>query len=179
MQKGCLQPPFDGGGSDRPCGRLFQDRLMEFVPVVEVVQVDGVVADGAFVADAAGAADALAGGVVVVVTLDGAVALVDGGLVELHAGLFLQPCLELRVGGLAFRDVFLHRVGIQAECADHHRVVALADAGITGGELAAGFEGDFLPQARQVQDTERAGGSGTDERDVGVSHRFGWLLGLR
>ena len=54
-------------------------RRVEFLPVVEVVQVDGVVADGGFVGDAAGAEDALAGAVVVNVAGDGGIQFRDGG----------------------------------------------------------------------------------------------------
>jgi hypothetical protein len=46
----------------------------------------------------------------------------------------------------------------------------LADAGITGGELGAGFEGSLLPEAREVEDAQRTGDAGADERNVGIAH---------
>src|SRR5881396_1178478 len=45
--------------------RLLEHRLVEFVPVVQVVQVHRAGMDRAFIGDAAGAQDALAGAVVV------------------------------------------------------------------------------------------------------------------
>ena len=143
---------------------------MELVPVVEVVQVDGVGEDRTVVRQAVGAEDALAGFVGVDVAGDRDVELVDGRLVELHAGLLADPGLELGIGRLALGDELLDGVGVQAEGIDDHHVIAGADAGITGGELAAGFERNLEPEAGKVKNSQRAGGAGADRRNVRVAH---------
>ena len=142
---------------------------MELEPVVEVVEVDRVGEHRAVIGDAAGAEDALAGGVVMHVALDGEVVLVDVGLGELFAVL-ADPRFERRISRALLGDELLDGIGAQAEGVAGHLVVALAQAGITGGELAGGFKGNLLPQAGEVKRAERAGDARTDERNVGGTH---------
>src|SRR5690606_44310 len=72
-------------------------------PVVEVVEVDGVL-DGTVVLAAGGGEDLLPGAVGVDVPLDGGVELVDRGLVEGAALLVEDPLLQLDVGRLGPGD---------------------------------------------------------------------------
>src|SRR5262245_21381687 len=78
-------------------GVLLEHGLVKFVPVVGVIEVDGVGQNAAVVGDAAGGEDALAGLVAVDVAEDGEVVLVDIGLGELFAVL-LHPRFKLRIG---------------------------------------------------------------------------------
>jgi len=73
-------------------------RYVEFKPVVEVVEVDGI--SGIAIGKTIGGKDALASFIVVVVTGDGIVEGSNGTSVKLGAGLLLDPCLELRISGL-------------------------------------------------------------------------------
>src|SRR4051812_3830111 len=89
--------------------RLLQHCSVESLPVVEVVEIDSVTRS---IGNTVGAEDFFAGAVVMDVTNDRAVELVDRSLVELHAGLALDPCFELRIGRLAGLDVIQDRVAI-------------------------------------------------------------------
>ena len=150
--------------------KLFQDGLMELEPVVEIVQVDGIRKYTAIVIQSIGSQDIFANLVRVDVADDRDIQLVDIALGEIHAGLLLDPSLELRIGGLLFRDEGLYSLGLKAQGADDHHVVALADARVSWGQLPAGFERNFLPQAWQVQDAQGTGLAGGDERNVGLAH---------
>ncbi len=125
---------------------------MELEPVVQIVQVDGVRQYGTVVGQSTGAKDALAGVVGVDVARDGHIQLVDRGAIQFDAGLLSDPGFKLGVGGLALGDELLDGVGVQSEGIQDHHVVASANAGITSGELAAGLEGDFDPETREMQD---------------------------
>jgi hypothetical protein len=152
-------------------GQLFQDGLMEGVPIVEVVEIHSAGVNGAVVGQAAVGQDGFAGGVVVNVAADRGIELVEGCLIELDARLLFDPGLELRVGGALARDELPHRVWFQPECVDHHRIITGADSRISLGEEAAGFEGDLEPEPGEVQDAEGPSDIGTDERDVCIAHR--------
>jgi len=142
---------------------------MEGRPVVEVVEIDRAGVDRTVVGEAAGGEDVLASGVVVDVALNGDVVFVDGGLVKLHARLRFDPRFELGVAGLLALDELAHGGFAQAKGGEDHAVVTFADARIVGVQLAAGFEGGFLPKAGQVDDAERSRDGGTDHWDV-VAH---------
>ena len=63
------------------------------------------------------------------------------------------------------------RAHVRLIAVDDHLVVAFARSGIAGGEAAAGFERGLQPQTRQVQHAQRAGDSGTDQRNNRI-HSF-------
>ena len=65
---------------------LLQDSRVEFLPVVQVVQVHRAGIHRAVIRQAIGAQDALARGVVMDVAHDGLVVLVERGLVQFHTG---------------------------------------------------------------------------------------------
>ena len=112
---------------------------MEFVPVVEVIEVYGVFEGASVVGQAVGAQDGLAGAIIVVVTADGGVEAIDRGFVEFRGVLF-DPGFKLRIGGFVLLDVVDGRIALEANAVEHHLVVAFAAAWITGGELAGTFE---------------------------------------
>src|SRR5262245_35750459 len=87
-------------------------RLMEFVPVVEVVQINRIGTDRAGVRDGAGFQDAGARVVIVDVARNGDIQLMNGSLVELHARLLLHPGFELRIRRLAVGDELLDGVRV-------------------------------------------------------------------
>lgn len=142
--------------------KLFQCGFVEFFPVVEIIEVDGVARSGSVVGNAVGGEDALASGVVMIVAGDRGVEFVDGRFVEFHTRLLFDPRFELRIGGPVVFDVVDHSVAVEAERVDDHLVVAFAGAGITSGEFSAGLEGNLEPEAGQMEHTERAGDAGTD-----------------
>jgi len=113
---------------------------MELGPVVDVVQIHGVARSGSVIGHARRAADALARGVVVDVTADRAVKLIDVALVKLHAGLLLHPALKLDVARLAVFDVIEGFLAIETKTIQNHLIVTLAAARIASSEFAAGFE---------------------------------------
>src|SRR6266536_2157160 len=90
---------------------LFENGLVKFVPVVEVVQIDGPGVDRTVFRNPVGAQDSFAGGIVVDVTQDRGVVLVERGLVESDTGLLLDPTFKLRIGGLVLGNKLPHRLG--------------------------------------------------------------------
>ena len=143
---------------------------MELLPIVEIVQVHGIGADGRLVVHSGSGEDALAGFVVVDVAEDGNIQLVDVLLVDLGTGLSADPFFEGNIGRLVILDESLGGFVVDTEGVEHHGIIAGTDSRIAIGELAGGFEGNFLPQARQVQDSERTGNTGTDHGDVFIAH---------
>ncbi len=151
---------------------VFELRLIDFAPIIEVIQVHCTAVHEAVVGETVGFENAIAGVVVVVVARDGAVALVNGGGAEFYAGLYLDPRLELRVGRPVNTNVVLHRPCVKAQGVDDHRIVPSADAGISGCQLTAGFEGDFQPEAWEVENSEWTSHSGAYKRNYFCHMRF-------
>ena len=102
---------------------------------------------------------------------DGDIQLVNITRSQVHAGLLLNPGLELRISRMQLCDEFSDRLGVQAEGAQHHGVVPIRQGRITRGVLVAGLQRGFEPQARQVEDTQRTGNAGADEGNVGSAHK--------
>jgi hypothetical protein len=142
-------------------GSAFEFGAVEVLPVLEVVEVNGV-EDGAVVCAADGAEDVSAGVVVVVVSGDGAVEFLNGGGVEATAFFIEDPCFEFDVGGTGSADVAEELVFIEAEAVEDHLVVSGADGGVVFVEFTGGVEGGFEPEAREVEDAEGAGDAGGD-----------------
>lgn len=109
--------------------------LVEALPVVEIVEVDGV-EDFALIRDAAGTKDVGADIVGVVVADDGGIQFRDGGGIKRATGLGEHPGFKLRVGRLFFGDEALERSLVDAEGGEDHLVVALAAGWIVRMELA-------------------------------------------
>jgi hypothetical protein len=129
---------------------------MESLPVVEVVEIDGVF-DGAVVLDVVFGEDGFAGGVVVDVTGDGGVEFADGFGVEVAAFFLEDPDFGFRVGRFAVLDEGEEFFAVEAEGVEDHLVVAFAAGRVVVVEAADGCEAGFLPEAREVEDAERAG----------------------
>ena len=68
---------------------------MKFLPIVEIVQIDGVLAGAGVVRQAVRGENPLARGIIVIVAPDRGVQGVDRSLVQFDSGLFLNPRLEL------------------------------------------------------------------------------------
>ena len=135
---------------------------MEFVPVVEVVEVDSVLECGGVILETAGGEDAFTGIVTVIVAADRGVQFFDVGFVELHARLLLDPVFELGVAGAVILDEIKCFLAIESETIQDHLVITFAAAWVARSEFAAGFERSFEPEAWQVYNTEGASGSGTN-----------------
>lgn len=152
------------------------DFLVEGLPIVEIVQIDGV-EDFPFVRDAAGAEDRSADPVGVVVAGDGGVEFRDGGGIERAAGLGEDPCFAFGISRFAPGDEAFESAFIQAEAVEDHLVIALAARRIVRMKFAGRTERGFLPKARKVKDAEGACGAGADQgNEVGHS---GWSIELR
>src|SRR5438876_9318821 len=89
---GAAQTP----GSARPAARLLQHRGVEFIPIIKIVQTHGVF-DRAVIVDFVCAEDPFACRVIMVIAANGAVELLDIGLIQCYAGLFFESGLRLRV----------------------------------------------------------------------------------
>ena len=116
---------------------LLQFGGVEFVPVVEVVEVDGVA--WVTVGEACGAEDALAGFIGVDVAGDGGVELLDSFCIDLGA-IFADPLFTLDVGGFG-GDKCEECVAVDAEAVENHLVISCAAAWVAVGNLAGCFEG--------------------------------------
>ena len=147
---------------------------MECLPVVEVVEVDGVL-DFAGISDVAGAEDGGAGLIGVVVSGDGAVEGRDGGLVKAAALFLKNPGFELRVGGFGGGDVGFELDLVDAQSVEDHLVIPLAAAGVVGMQFASCCQGAFLPEAGEVKDAEGAGDAGTDQWNEFAHGGFKWV----
>ena len=98
---------------------------VESLPVVEVIEIDGIL-EGAGVLDVVFGEDGLAGGVVVDVAGDGGIEFADGFCVEVAAFFLKDPDFEFRVGGFAVADEGEEVFAVDAEAVEDHLVVSLA-----------------------------------------------------
>jgi hypothetical protein len=142
-------------------------------PVIQVVEVNGSGVDAAVVRDAGEVEDGLAGVITVDVGEDGGVVTVEVVFAEFDAGIGFDPCFTLCVAGAIFFDEIVEVVPGDAEVVSGHFVIATAD-GVFRVDLAGGVQGGFEPDARQVEDAERAGGAGGDQGND-LTHEVGWV----
>ena len=143
---------------------------MEFLPVVEVVQIDRV--GGFSVRETHGGKDGLARLIGVLVTGDRGIQLGHRGGVELRCVLG-DEFFELHIGRLVFGNEGNQRVAVHAEGVEGHCIVAGAAVRVSVGELAGRTEAHFLPKAGNMKNSERACGSGRDGRNDFVTHDCG------
>ena len=161
-----MREPGDAGRPPEAASRKLteDDFFVEAQPVVQIVEVDGI-KDFPFVLDVVGAEDGLAGGLAVVIAGNGGIEFVDGSLIELATFLLENPRFALRIcwffGGDEFGEGFFG----DAEAVENHLVVTSADRRIIIMQFTGGAQGRFLPQARQVEDSDWAGDAGTDHGD--------------
>ena len=137
---------------------------MEGVPVVEVVEHDGV-ADFSFVGDSVGFEDGGADVVGVIVAGDVGVDFRDGGGIQRATGLSENPRFEFGIGRFAVSDEAFKRSLVETEGGENHSVVAVAAGWIIRVELARRAERGLEPEAWQVKNAEGAGGAGADHGD--------------
>jgi hypothetical protein len=147
----------------------FQDGLVEFIPVVKIVQIHGVAWRGSVIGNAARAQNPLARGIIVVITAHRGVVLLDGLRGE-RLRVLLYPGFEFGIGRLVLLDVILYRLFIEPERGTGHRIEASADAGIARSEFTRRFKRDFLPEARKLENAEWTRNAGADQWDVGFAH---------
>ena len=148
-----------------PKGNLAFDLLIvEILPVLEVVEVNGV-KDRSGVSNADGGKDGATGGVIVIVTNNSSVVLVDRCGVQRSPFLVEDPLLALRVGRLAGLDVVEEGFAFDAEGIEGHLVESGSGSGVVGVKLTGGIERCFLPESWKVKHAERTCDSGSDERN--------------
>lgn len=158
-------------GGSRPWIRRMQGNgsrsdhvAVERLPVVEVVEIDGIL-EGTGVLDIVFCEDRLAGGVVVDVARDGGIEFADGFRVEVAAFFLEDPDFEFRVGGFAVADEGEEFLAVDAEAVEDHLVVSLAAGWVIVVQSAGGAEAGLLPEAWEVEDAEGAGDAGGDDRN--------------
>lgn len=132
---------------------------VEGIPVVEVVEIDGI-ADAAIVRAVDGAANASAGVIAVDVASNRGVESGDRFRVQ-FGGVCFHPGLCLNVGGFA-RDEGDESGFIDADAVEHHLVIAHAAAGVVSVEFASGFQRSFLPEAGKMKDAQRTFSAAAD-----------------
>lgn len=125
------------------------------MPVVEVVEVDGV-GDAAVVFDAGGSEDFFSRGVIVLIPDDCIIVFFNGSGVEGAAFGIENPLFAFDIAGFLFADEDEESLPINAERVEGHLVVTLSSGGIVGMQFSSGMEGCFLPKAGKVKDAERA-----------------------
>lgn len=135
---------------------------VESLPVVEVVEVDGIL-EGAGVLDIVFGEDGLAGGVVVDVARDGGIEFADGFGVEVAAFFLKDPDFEFRVGRFAVADEGEEVLAVDAEAVEDHLVVSFAAGWVIVVEFSGGTEAGLLPEAWEVEDAEGAGDARGDD----------------
>src|SRR6266568_4513735 len=148
---------------------LPQDRLVEFVPVVEIVQAHSVAWRGSVVGNAARAQNTLARGVIGVITAHRGVMLLDR-FAGKRLGVLLYPYFEFGVRRLVLLDVISYRLFIESECGQSHRIEAFADGRITRSEFTRLLQRNLQPKPRKMDNAKWTGNARADHWDVGVTH---------
>jgi len=149
---------------------LRQFRSVEFLPVVEVVQVDRV--GGFAVREAYFGKDGLPGFIGVLVADDCDVELGYVGLIKFRS-VVCDEFFKFNIGRLFRRNEFHERIAVDPEGVEHHHVVAGTAVRVTVCELVGCAEGHFLPKAGEVKDSEWAGSSGGNSGNDFVAHGGG------
>ena len=140
---------------------------MERIPVVEIVQIDGV-ENGAIVITADGLADGGARFVFVNVSCNGSVEAGNGFRSEL-GGVLFHPCFGLHIGRLGV-DERKERTAIHAKAIKNHLVIAHAAAGVVRMKFAGSLERGFLPETGKVKNAEWASGAAADGGYDRIAH---------
>ena len=148
---------------------LSQDRLVKFVPVVEIVEIHCVFGRFGIITNAAGPENTLSGFGIMIVAADGRV-MSFNGLRMYRPGVFLHPFFELRISRLVLFDVVFDGLFVQAEGRTSHRIEAFADRWIARGKLASGFQRNLLPKPWQMENTKGTGNAGANQGNIGIAH---------
>src|SRR5437016_2690488 len=135
---------------------LRQHRLVEFFPIIQVIQIYSVFRGSAVIGQVVSAKNRFARRVIVNVTANRCVEFLDGSLIQFCRILF-YPGFELAIGRLVLFDVVDHRVTIEADTVNDHLIIALAGAWIACRQLAGGFERKFEPKAGQMEHAQWTG----------------------
>src|ERR1700731_710116 len=88
----------------------------------------------------------------------------------------LHPPFELGIRRLVLFDVILDRLFIEPERGASHRIKTFANGGITGSEFTRRFQGNFLPEPREMHNAEWPIRAGTNQWNVGGAHNFDRLM---
>jgi hypothetical protein len=78
---------------------------------------------------------------------------------------FFDPGFELTISRPVLFDELYDGVAVQAEAVDDHLIEACPCSGVTRAKLAGGFEGELEPKPGQMQNAERAGYAGGNQRN--------------
>ncbi len=139
---------------------------VEYLPIVDVVQVDRAGERAAVIPQTARVEDALARRVVVAVAEDRQVVTLDVGQSELGQSHRFDPLLKPAVCGFETADERPEGFLFKAESLTGHRVEPCAEAVVAWCKFAGGFEAEFQPEAWEVESTEGTGDSAANQWDV-------------
>src|ERR1044071_6187197 len=166
------------GPAVRAALKLLQHRVMEFFPIIKIVQIHGVFEGVSVIRNATGTENRFSRPIIVIISTNRGVELLNRAAVELGA-VFLHPRLKLRVGRFGVLDEGQNCIPLETQTVNYHLIKALAGPRISGSEFAGCFERGFKPEPWQMQNTERTRYSGTDERYNSI-HIFGKrFIGLK
>ena len=135
---------------------LRQHRLVEFFPIIQVIQIHGIFRGSAVIRQGIRAENRFARGVIVNVTANRGIEFLDGGLIQLGRILF-YPGFELAIGRFILFDVVNHRVAVQTDTVNDHLIITFPSAGIAGRQFAGAFKGKLEPKAGQMKHAQRTG----------------------
>ncbi len=149
---------------------------MESLPVLEVIEVNGV-KDRSGVSDSDSGEDCTTGGVIVIIGDDSVIMRVDGSGVKRAPFLVEDPLLTCGVTRLVCLDVVEEDFAVDADGIESHLVEASARSRVVRVKFASGVERSFLPETWQVKDSERSGDTGCDGRND-LAHFSNFVLGF-
>src|SRR5215831_18003366 len=140
---------------------LFQHCLVEFVPVVEIVQIDGIFRGGCAIRNCGRPQNTFSSVVIVVIPANCRVMFLDCGRCK-RFRVLLYPRLKLRIGRLVLLDEIFHCLLIQTQCCARHCIEAPTNARIPWRELTRRLERNLLPKTRKMKNPKWTGGAGAN-----------------
>jgi hypothetical protein len=142
---------------------LLQFGVIEFRPVVEIVEINSIAGSLFIIREARGRNDGATRLIVMIESADGRIKLRDRFFVDLGARLFADPLLELAISWTLLGDKRNNRIAIEIQTIEDHLIETLADGWVAGCEFSTSVKGDLEPKPREMQNTEWTGNAGTKE----------------
>ena len=143
--------------------------MVKLVPIVEVIQIHSVFWRRSVIGDAACAKNPVPRFVVVIVAAHRRVVLLDRFSIY-RFPILLHPRLEFGIGRVVLLNVISHRLLLESERGESHRIETFANARIAGSKFTFLLERDLLPKPRQMDNAKWTGNAGTDQWDICIGH---------
>src|SRR5688572_19017787 len=110
---------------------------MKLFPIIEIVQIDRVARRRSVIGKRVRRKNSFTRVIVMEVSSDRRVQLIDRSLVQPHTWLLANPGLKLRVGRTLLLDEINDRLTLESEAVDDHLIVAFSRSGISCGQFAS------------------------------------------